>query len=171
MLDHLLPNEDDDVSILLERIFAKRGIEVLLEDEDREGREDRRRREAHALAATRPGTVEADVVLVAVGVTGNVEGLAGAGVEAGAVQEPREGRRRSTRRTSKTSGPSATASPALARAGWRWAATATPTSPTSPTTRRSTASSGSVGVSRPRRSTTSTSPAAPTRTRRSPAWA
>src|SRR3954467_12295493 len=28
LLDHLLPNEDDDVSLLLERIFAKRGIDV-----------------------------------------------------------------------------------------------------------------------------------------------
>src|SRR3954470_10630052 len=30
MLPHLLPNEDEDVSILLERIFAKRGIKLYL---------------------------------------------------------------------------------------------------------------------------------------------
>jgi dihydrolipoamide dehydrogenase len=28
MLDHILPNEDDDVALVLERIFTKRGIDV-----------------------------------------------------------------------------------------------------------------------------------------------
>src|SRR5205085_9990127 len=30
LLEHLLPNEDDDVCLVLERIFAKRGIDVRL---------------------------------------------------------------------------------------------------------------------------------------------
>jgi dihydrolipoamide dehydrogenase len=76
MLDHLLPNEDDDVCILLERIFAKRGIDVRVKTRtDRVEVTDRGVR--LTLSGDKPGTVEADVVLVAIGVTGNVEGVAG----------------------------------------------------------------------------------------------
>ena len=78
-LDHLLPNEDEDCSIVLERVFKKRGVKVMtkskttgveqsadgvtLSVEPRDGG-----------AATK---VEADVCLLAVGVTGNVDGLFG----------------------------------------------------------------------------------------------
>ena len=75
LMPHLLPNEDDDVSILLERIFAKRGIKVYtktkVEKVDKSGATVRL-----TLTGEKPGTVEADVVLQAVGVTGNVEGVA-----------------------------------------------------------------------------------------------
>lgn len=76
MLPHLLPNEDDDVSILLERIFTKRGLKLHLKT-----RTDKIEKTADGVKLTlsgeKPGVVEADVVLVAVGVTGNTEGLAG----------------------------------------------------------------------------------------------
>ena len=77
MLDHLLPIEDEDCSILLERSFSKRGIKVLTktktESVDTKGA-------GVKLTLTTPKgteTVEADLVLLAVGVTGNVEGIFG----------------------------------------------------------------------------------------------
>src|SRR5437773_4314882 len=75
MLDNVLPIEDTDVSILLERIFAKRKIDVRTktktEKVEKVGDGVRL-----TLTGAKPGTVDADLVLVAVGVTGNVEGVA-----------------------------------------------------------------------------------------------
>jgi dihydrolipoamide dehydrogenase len=76
MLDHLLPNEDDDVSIMLERTFAKRGIKVFTKTKtdkiDKSGNGVKL-----TLSGAQSGAVDADVVLVAVGVTGNTDGLLG----------------------------------------------------------------------------------------------
>jgi dihydrolipoamide dehydrogenase len=75
MLDHLLPNEDTDVSVLLERLFIKRGIDVRIKTKtDKVEKTDAGVR--LTLSGEKPGTVDADVVLVAIGVTGNIEGLA-----------------------------------------------------------------------------------------------
>ena len=75
MLDHLLPNEDTDVSILLERLFAKRNIDVRIKTKtDKVEKTDAGVK--LTLSGDKPGVIEADIVLVAVGVTGNVEGLA-----------------------------------------------------------------------------------------------
>jgi dihydrolipoamide dehydrogenase len=75
MMEHLLPNEDADVCIVLERLFAKRGIDVRLKTKtdkiEKVGEGVRL-----TLSGEKAGTVDADVVLVAVGVTGNTEGLA-----------------------------------------------------------------------------------------------
>jgi dihydrolipoamide dehydrogenase len=75
MLDHLLPNEDDDVSILLERSFVKRGIKVFTKTKT-----DKIEKTPNGVKLTISGAntspVEADVVLVAVGVMGNIENLA-----------------------------------------------------------------------------------------------
>ena len=76
-LPHLLPNEDEDCSIALERAFKKRGIKfmtgskttkilksdngVVLTVEKADGGDEKH--------------VEADVCLMAVGVTGNIDGL------------------------------------------------------------------------------------------------
>ena len=74
LLDHLLPNEDGDVSRLLERIFEKRGIDVRTKTKtDKVELTDKGVR--LTLSGEKAGTVEADVVLVAVGVTGNLDGL------------------------------------------------------------------------------------------------
>lgn len=76
MLPHLLPIEDEDVSVLLERSFIKRGIKVHTRtktdkiDKTPEG-------VRLTLSGDRPGTVDADVVLVAVGVTANTSNLLG----------------------------------------------------------------------------------------------
>ncbi len=77
MLDHLLPNEDADVSVLLERLFAKRGIDVRIKTKtDKIDKTDAGVR--LTLSGEKPGTIDADVVLVAVGVMGNVDGLGAA---------------------------------------------------------------------------------------------
>jgi dihydrolipoamide dehydrogenase len=75
MMDHLLPNEDDDVSLLLERVFAKRGIDVRVKTKT-EKVEVTPTGVKLTLSGNKPGVVEADVVLVAIGVTGNTENLA-----------------------------------------------------------------------------------------------
>ena len=75
MLDHLLPIEDTDVSVLLERLFAKRNIDVRLKTKtDKIEKTDTGVK--LTLSGEKPGIVEADLVLVAVGVIGNTEGLA-----------------------------------------------------------------------------------------------
>jgi len=73
MLDHLLPNEDEDVSIMLERSFTKRGIQV-----NTKTKTEKVETTGDGVRLTLSGgkTVDADVVLIATGVTGNVENLA-----------------------------------------------------------------------------------------------
>jgi dihydrolipoamide dehydrogenase len=79
MLPHLLPNEDEDVSRLLERVFDKRKIDVRTKTKT-----DKVEKAGDGVRLTlsgeKPGTVEADVVLVAVGVQANTQGLVGPGV-------------------------------------------------------------------------------------------
>jgi dihydrolipoyl dehydrogenase len=76
MLDHLLPSEDEDVSILLERVFSKREIDVRVKTKT-DKVESTSGGVRLTLSGAKPGVVEADVVLVAIGVTGNTEGLVG----------------------------------------------------------------------------------------------
>lgn len=76
MLDHLLPNEDEDVSILLERVFAKREIDVRVKTKT-DKVETTPSGVKLTLSGAKPGIVEADVVLVAIGVSANTDGLLG----------------------------------------------------------------------------------------------
>jgi len=77
MLPHLLPNEDEDVSILLKRLFERRGIKSFTKTKT-----DKIEKTASGVKLTlsgeNPGEIEADVVLVAVGVVANTEGLGAA---------------------------------------------------------------------------------------------
>ena len=75
MMDHLLPIEDEEVSLVLERVFAKRGIDVRVKTKT-DKVEKTPTGVRLTLSGAKPGVVEADLVLVAVGVTGNIEGLA-----------------------------------------------------------------------------------------------
>jgi dihydrolipoyl dehydrogenase len=75
MLDHLLPNEDEDVSLLLERVFAKRGIDVRVKTKT-DKVEVTPSGVKLTLSGEKQGVVEADVVLIAIGVSGNIEGVA-----------------------------------------------------------------------------------------------
>jgi dihydrolipoamide dehydrogenase len=82
MLPNLLPNEDDDVSLLLKRSFEKRGIKVHLKTrtEKVEKIKDGVRLTIAPVGEGGQGsaasTLDADVVLVAIGVMGNVEDVA-----------------------------------------------------------------------------------------------
>jgi dihydrolipoamide dehydrogenase len=85
MLPQLLPIEDDDVSRLLKRKFEARGIKVFLstKTEKVETTADGVRLTLAAAgpadsSAAPPSTIDADVVLVAIGVTGNLQGLGAA---------------------------------------------------------------------------------------------
>jgi dihydrolipoamide dehydrogenase len=76
-LDHLLPIEDEDCSILLERVFKKRGINVLTKH-----KADKVEKTKDGLKVTittsdgkDPQVLECDKLLMAVGVTGNVENV------------------------------------------------------------------------------------------------
>ena len=75
MLPQLLPNEDADVSLLLKRLFEKRGITIHLETRT-DKVESTPEGVRLTLAGKTGGTVDADTVLVAIGVTGNIENLA-----------------------------------------------------------------------------------------------
>ncbi|HZZ44025.1 MAG TPA: dihydrolipoyl dehydrogenase [Tepidisphaeraceae bacterium] len=78
MLPQLLPNEDADVALLLERSFTKRGIKVLTKTKT-----DKVEKTSSGVKLTLSGeksqTIEADLVLVAIGVTGNTDGLVAEG--------------------------------------------------------------------------------------------
>jgi len=76
MLPHLLPNEDEDVSMVLERLFAKRGIDVRTKTKT-DKIEKSNGGVRLTLSGEKAGTVDADVVLVAVGVAANTDGLVG----------------------------------------------------------------------------------------------
>ena len=75
LMDHLLPIEDTDVSMTLERVFTKRGIKI-----HTKSKTDQVTRTEKGVKLTISGPkgtfdIEADVCLMAVGVTGNVENL------------------------------------------------------------------------------------------------
>ena len=72
MLPHLLPNEDDDVARVLERSFDKRKIDVRTNTKT-DKVEVTGTGVKLTLSGAKPGTVEADAVLIAIGVTGNAE--------------------------------------------------------------------------------------------------
>ncbi len=72
MLDHLLPNEEDDVARVLERSFEKRKIDIRTKTKT-EKVEVTPAGVRLTLSGAKPGTVEADAVLIAIGVTGNAE--------------------------------------------------------------------------------------------------
>jgi len=76
MLPHLLPIEDEDVSVLLERSFAKRGIRVHVGTRT-EKVEKTKDGVKLTLSGKQSGELEADLVLVAVGVSANTGKLLG----------------------------------------------------------------------------------------------
>jgi len=75
LLDHLLPIEDEDCSILLERIFVKRGIKVHVKSKTEKVEKTANGVRLTVSGPNGPQTIEADICLMAVGVTGNVENL------------------------------------------------------------------------------------------------
>lgn len=77
MLPQILPNEDDEVARALKSSFTKRGINVFTGTKT-----EKVEKTPYGVKLTLSGehatTLEADVVLVAIGVTGNVDGVAAA---------------------------------------------------------------------------------------------
>ncbi len=75
LMDRILPGEDDEVSKTLEQSLAKRGIEILTSSKT--GKIERTVSGLKVAIETPKGpkTVEADVMLVSIGVLGNVENL------------------------------------------------------------------------------------------------
>jgi dihydrolipoamide dehydrogenase len=75
MLPNLLPIEDKDCSLIVEKIFAKRGIKIYTDCKT-----DKVEKTNDGVKLTISGkqsaTIDADVVLIAIGVMGNVEGIA-----------------------------------------------------------------------------------------------
>jgi dihydrolipoamide dehydrogenase len=75
MLDHILPVEDDEIALELEKIFRKSGVEVFPRT-----RVERLERTEHGVKGilqtpTGPVQVEAERALIAIGLQGNVENL------------------------------------------------------------------------------------------------
>ena len=79
MMDHMLPIEDEDVSILLERSFAKRGIKILTKTKTDSVDTNGDGVTLNVTTPKGPEVVTAEVCLLAVGVTGNIDGLFGPG--------------------------------------------------------------------------------------------
>jgi dihydrolipoamide dehydrogenase len=81
LLERILPGEDEEVSAGLEKSLARRGIEILTKSKT--GRVERTRNGVKVEVETPQGkrTIEAEVMLVAIGVLGNVEGLFAEGVQ------------------------------------------------------------------------------------------
>ena len=81
-LDHLLPNEDQDCSILLERIYAKRGMKIMTRSKTERIEKTDTGVRLHVTTPEGPKTVDAEVCLLAVGVTGNLDNLFGPNAKA-----------------------------------------------------------------------------------------
>jgi len=78
LMDHLLPIEDTDVSMTLERVFTKRGMKIHTKSKTDKVEKTKDGVKLTVTGAKGTFTIEADVCLMAVGVTGNVENLADA---------------------------------------------------------------------------------------------
>lgn len=73
--DHILPIEDEEVSDTLEKSLSKRGVTILTKSKTSKVEKAPNGVRVTIDTPAGPQTVEADVMLVAVGVTGNIENL------------------------------------------------------------------------------------------------
>jgi dihydrolipoamide dehydrogenase len=75
LMDRILPSEDEEVSAALDKSLAKRGMEILTKSKT--GKVEKTASGVKVEVETPQGkkTLEADVMLVAIGVLGNVEGV------------------------------------------------------------------------------------------------
>lgn len=75
MLDKILPIEDDEVSETLEKIFKKRGIEILTKTSVQKAEVKKDKVEVTIFNDGENKIITTDIVLNAIGVTGNIEGF------------------------------------------------------------------------------------------------
>lgn len=75
LLDRILPGEDEEVSVALEKSLSKRGLDILTKSKT--GKVEKTADGVKVEVDTPDGkkTIEAEVMLVAIGVLGNVEGV------------------------------------------------------------------------------------------------
>ena len=92
MVERILPGEDEEVSAALQKSLSQKGLNILTNSKTAKIEKTRggsRPRSRHPQGKT---TIEADVMLVAIGVMGNVEGLFADVAQGRARQEPHQGR-------------------------------------------------------------------------------
>ena len=75
LLDRILPGEDEEVSAALEKSLAKRGLTILTQSKIAKVEKSGQGVRATIETPKGPQTTEADVMLVSIGVLGNVEGV------------------------------------------------------------------------------------------------
>lgn len=75
LLPHLLPNEDEEISVLLEEALSRQGIEILTGCNVQEITGQNGKAEVRVSSSSGEKKVEGDKVLIAIGVVGNSEGL------------------------------------------------------------------------------------------------
>ena len=75
MLDNILPIEDNEVSIALEKNFKKRGIDILTKASVEKAEVKGKKVKAVVKQGNESKELSADIVLNAIGVTGNIEGF------------------------------------------------------------------------------------------------
>ncbi len=73
LLDRILPGEDEEVSAALEKSLSKRGIEILTQSKTGKVEKTGKGVKVEVETPKGPQTIEAEMMLVAIGVTGNVE--------------------------------------------------------------------------------------------------
>ncbi len=73
MLDRIVPGEDEEISAALEKSLAKRGMEILTKSKTTKVETTAKGVKVTIETSKGPRTLEADVMLVAIGVTGNIE--------------------------------------------------------------------------------------------------
>lgn len=81
LLPHLLPNEDEEISAILEKSLAKQGIEVLTGCSVQEITRQNGKARVKSSSPSGEKTVEGDKILIAIGVMGNSEGLEKLGIK------------------------------------------------------------------------------------------
>jgi len=96
MMDRIVPNEDSDVSAALARSFKKSGIKVLTSSEIESVETENTTLRVHVRSGTESTVLEAEQVLSAIGVTGNIEDLGldtlGISTDRGAIEVDRYNR-------------------------------------------------------------------------------
>jgi dihydrolipoamide dehydrogenase len=75
MLDRVLPGEDEEISVALRKSLSEKGLSIITSAKATGIEKSAKGIKAEVEAPTGKATIEADVMLVAIGVVGNVEGL------------------------------------------------------------------------------------------------
>src|SRR5271166_944548 len=75
MLDRIVPGEDEEISAALKKILSEKGLNILTNSKTTKVEKNAKGVMAEIEAPSGKTTIEADIMLVAIGVLGNVEGL------------------------------------------------------------------------------------------------